>query len=276
MRGDRGGENIEVSVWMIKYRGLGRASFMWGSLTRNTRIERLWVEVGTQFARRWRGFFQWLQRIHSLNHKDLTHLWLLHCLFLESINQDCKTFQAEWNLHPMSGDSMKNQSLLDMRFISRAEHGVDERQEGVHRTVLDAYHWYGVEGQERAPNRNQTGAGHPPDEDLDEHIANMEEGQVRHDAIDVPKATSPFTETGEQLFWAAFQAVQENNIVPAGYCIQPDEWESFGGSYPKTEQIPVGARKKVQIELPVHDWYPRACTWVQALELMNRFIVELQ
>lgn len=31
MRGDKGGENIEVSVWMVKRRGVGRASFMWGS-----------------------------------------------------------------------------------------------------------------------------------------------------------------------------------------------------------------------------------------------------
>jgi hypothetical protein len=31
MRGDRGGENIEVAVWMIKHRGRNRASFMWGS-----------------------------------------------------------------------------------------------------------------------------------------------------------------------------------------------------------------------------------------------------
>lgn len=31
MRGDRGGENIEVAVWMIKHRGAKRASFMWGS-----------------------------------------------------------------------------------------------------------------------------------------------------------------------------------------------------------------------------------------------------
>jgi hypothetical protein len=30
-RGDRGGENIEVSVWMILHRGAHRASFMWGS-----------------------------------------------------------------------------------------------------------------------------------------------------------------------------------------------------------------------------------------------------
>lgn len=31
VRGDRGGENIEVSVWMIMKRGPNRCSFMWGS-----------------------------------------------------------------------------------------------------------------------------------------------------------------------------------------------------------------------------------------------------
>jgi hypothetical protein len=31
VRGDRGGENTKVSIWMIMHRGPGRASFMWGS-----------------------------------------------------------------------------------------------------------------------------------------------------------------------------------------------------------------------------------------------------
>lgn len=31
VRGDRGGENMDLAIWMIMYRGANRASFMWGS-----------------------------------------------------------------------------------------------------------------------------------------------------------------------------------------------------------------------------------------------------
>lgn len=50
VRLDRGGENIEVATLMVYLRGRNRASTMWGDSTRNTRIERLWPEVGSQFA----------------------------------------------------------------------------------------------------------------------------------------------------------------------------------------------------------------------------------
>ena len=58
VHGDHGGENQDVSILMIILRGLDRASFMWGSSVFNTRIECLWAEVGHQFARAWRAFFQ--------------------------------------------------------------------------------------------------------------------------------------------------------------------------------------------------------------------------
>ena len=31
VRGDRGGENIEIAVWMIMNQGANRGSFLWGS-----------------------------------------------------------------------------------------------------------------------------------------------------------------------------------------------------------------------------------------------------
>lgn len=122
MRGDHGGENKEVAITMIRTRGPHRGSFIWGSYvifpvviqsqfatlsffssTRNTRIEHLWVEVGTQFARRWRAFFYRLERLHKLDPDNPVHLWLLHHLFLNAINEDCRAFCDEWNAHPISG-----------------------------------------------------------------------------------------------------------------------------------------------------------------------------
>ncbi|KAJ6491001.1 hypothetical protein C8R45DRAFT_764018, partial [Mycena sanguinolenta] len=88
---------------MIKYRGPNRGSFLWGPSTRNTRVERLWVEVGSQFARRWRGFFLRLERRHHLDRNNPHHLWLLHYLFLHDINKECEEFQHQWNHHPISG-----------------------------------------------------------------------------------------------------------------------------------------------------------------------------
>ncbi|RDX53979.1 hypothetical protein OH76DRAFT_1313617, partial [Lentinus brumalis] len=87
---------------MIRFRGANRASFMWGSSTRNTRIERMWVEVGSQFAYGWRAFFTRLERWHRLDPSNPAHLWLLHYLFLELINVDCKRFREDWNHHPIS------------------------------------------------------------------------------------------------------------------------------------------------------------------------------
>lgn len=103
VRGDRGGENRDVSILMILLRGLYRASFMWGSSTHNSRIERLWVEVGTQFARRWRAFFLRLEQHHYLDCSNPRHLWLIHVLFLDEINRDCESFRQDWNAHPLSG-----------------------------------------------------------------------------------------------------------------------------------------------------------------------------
>lgn len=74
------------------------------SSTHNNRIERIWVEVGGEFVHAWRAFFTRLEHLHFLDSNNANHLWLLHTLFLESINDDCDRFCGRWNAHPISGE----------------------------------------------------------------------------------------------------------------------------------------------------------------------------
>ncbi|KAF7306246.1 Integrase catalytic domain-containing protein [Mycena indigotica] len=255
MRGDRGGENIEVAVWMIKHRGARRASFMWGSSTRNTRIERLWVEVGTQFARRWRAFFTRLERLHGLNHTSPRHLWLLHQLFLDEINDDCREFSDEWNLHPLKGNGNKGQSPLDIRFVSETCHGVDEDQPGIHPTVLEEF--YGV--VEDTDEEWQ---------DIDDIIANDQHHDIRHDPIAVPTHEAPFDNAIQQLFFQALALKQQEGVTA--------ETDFDVDTYEICESIRLGrAGKKVSIQLPAVNWWPRTLLWTQALDLMTAFCIEL-
>ncbi|KAI0368680.1 hypothetical protein BV20DRAFT_947886 [Pilatotrama ljubarskyi] len=58
----------------------------------NTRIERLWYDVTRGFGAKWKAFFIELERHHRLDPTLPSHVWLLHHLFLPSINQDA----VEW------------------------------------------------------------------------------------------------------------------------------------------------------------------------------------
>lgn len=93
-------------------------SHIWTRSTRNNRIERLWVEVGAQFAHRWRAFFQRLEQLHGLDVQDESHLWLLHALFLDEINEDCEQFCSDWNSHPVSGVGHDESPEVICSFIS--------------------------------------------------------------------------------------------------------------------------------------------------------------
>ncbi|KIO27498.1 hypothetical protein M407DRAFT_47007, partial [Tulasnella calospora MUT 4182] len=92
--------------------------------TRNQRIERLWVDVGSQFARRWQVFFRRLELSYHLDVTNEAHRWLLRYLFLKDLNMDTQAFLQNWNHHPMSGQGPQNKNPEDMRLIGQALHGV--------------------------------------------------------------------------------------------------------------------------------------------------------
>ncbi|KAJ6624168.1 hypothetical protein B0H10DRAFT_1785093, partial [Mycena sp. CBHHK59/15] len=257
----------------------------------NTRIERLWVEVGSQFARRWRAFFYRLEVLHGLDRSNPHHLWLLHLLFLAMINEDCDDFRAEWNCHPISGEG-HDQSPEDMLFIGQVQDGVYVYDyEDVHPSVLNRY--YGVHGPEARRVSGQTGAGQLEDEDIpmpsgseepdseeSEHesdntlSAQIEEAlanNFHHEPVPVPKHTNPFSDDATmQLFHDALSAANETGLVPPGYGLLPDEWED--GVYLTYEILRSGRRgtKELRIALPDSIWRPRAEMWGRGLAILNQ------
>ncbi|KAJ7649692.1 hypothetical protein FB45DRAFT_961 [Roridomyces roridus] len=254
--------------------------------------ERLWVEVGTQFARAWRAFFTRLGRLHCLDRKNPSHLWLLHLLFLEEINQDCRDFQDDWNLHPIEGVQTKNQSPADLRFLGQLTEGVyrEDPLDGIHPDAINRY--YGVHGPRLRRPRNQTGAGNDPEEVEEEDVGAVDvsdeeelenqigadlQKNIRHEPVKVPRHRSPFKDAELQdLFVQQLEALQlQPDVLPEDYGILEEEWEEE--DYPEIEVFRPGTQgKELSIILPRQIWYPRAARWAQALDFMSRILHELE
>ncbi|KZV62873.1 hypothetical protein PENSPDRAFT_710703 [Peniophora sp. CONT] len=268
------------------------------SSTRNVRIERLWVDVGEQFGRSWRAFFLRLERLHGLDAKDPAHLWLIHGLFLDEIDQDCLQFKDDWNHHPISTE--KNQTPNDIWFTASLENGVydgstdQNSRRGdplTHANVgeHDLQTSYGAE--EERPEGAAASASHTSysgawdDIGLEMHggedwrgmrarqIARDLRGNIRHSPIRVPRHVNPFLGdlAREERFWEKVQALKDARpeMIPEGYNLLDEDFEEE--MYPSAHEIPLGRSKtRTQvIPLPYEVWYPRAVRWVQALHVLN-------
>ena len=92
VQSDYGGENVQVWRFMEQVRGPGRSSFITGSSTHNTRIERLWRDVYIAVSSIFVSIFQSLEnsgRLDPLNDADMV---CLHYVFIPRINRALQTF----------------------------------------------------------------------------------------------------------------------------------------------------------------------------------------
>ncbi|KAF5338124.1 hypothetical protein D9758_015377 [Tetrapyrgos nigripes] len=295
IRGDRGKENKAVAVWITVQHGPNRGSFIWGSSTHNTRIERLWVEVGRQFVRRWRAFFFRLEDLHGLQRHNPYHLWIIQHLFLEQINADCKEFQREWNSKPLTGMGHL-QSPDEMLLDGLLKHGVylnaNPPDECASLSEDEIMEGYGIEGHvQRLPG--QTGAGHAPEDALDdtrlhqesdteddpewEDISLPDEDKFSAPSVKVPRVMNPFAgnQVAENIFVQSLQQADEANIIPDGYNIRLEEWDN--GEYPSFYHICSGKKRnrELLVQLPDLEWRPRSEHWVRALEIYNTIKAQL-
>ncbi|KAF7329414.1 hypothetical protein MKEN_00203300 [Mycena kentingensis (nom. inval.)] len=138
VRGDHGTENVLVALAMELLRGVGR--YIYGRSVNNTRIERLWYDVTHSFGYKWRIFFISLETHHQLNPFVPAHIWLVHHLFLPSVNRDAQEWAEMWNNHTMRLPGQRNRSPRDMFFFSLIEdgpRGLDQFEEPADEDVGD-------------------------------------------------------------------------------------------------------------------------------------------
>lgn len=111
VRGDRGGENVLISEFMISHQGTERGSYIAGSSKHNTRIERLWRDVKDQVTGYYRGLFNYFET-QGMDITNLCHIFVLQYLFINRINQHLQQFMHSWNNHKISTENNKSPNQI--------------------------------------------------------------------------------------------------------------------------------------------------------------------
>ncbi|KAJ8521328.1 hypothetical protein ONZ45_g1958 [Pleurotus djamor] len=124
VRGDHGVENVEVAAYMEWAYGRDRGSYIWGRSVHNIRIERLWVDITRRFGLKWYNFFMDLELHARLDPNNDSHIWLLHHLFLPSLNQDATEWAEAWNSHSIQRSGARDRSPRDLFFFGVLENGI--------------------------------------------------------------------------------------------------------------------------------------------------------
>jgi hypothetical protein len=89
----------------------------------NTRSERLWRDYRQGVAGKWKFFFADLERNHGFDPENEAHIWLLHWLFLDAINEDLAEWVNTWNHHRISLRGEPDRSPQDMYVFGMLEDG---------------------------------------------------------------------------------------------------------------------------------------------------------
>ncbi|TFK45556.1 hypothetical protein OE88DRAFT_1639824 [Heliocybe sulcata] len=103
--------------------GVGRGSYIWGRSVHNTRIECLWYDVTQGYNTKWKNLFINLELYYGLIPENPAHIWLLHLLFLPSINQDAQDWAQAWNSHVIELSDETDRSPRDLFFFGLVRHG---------------------------------------------------------------------------------------------------------------------------------------------------------
>lgn len=164
--------------------------------------------------------------------------------------------------------------LQDMRLLGQMSKGmyVDDPLERINPETLATYYDAGEDAQVYSNLNNGGNAGDSALVHLVDEVGRLQEKNIRHKALSMPRHGNPFAEAKEveRMFWEAISQLQDGNIVPRFYGVHDEELE---GGYPDQETIKYGGRgKSLRIQLPVDIWLPRAIFWAQAASILDEYL----
>lgn len=121
VRSDKGGENVEVSLFMLSHpaRGIDRGSMITGSSVHNQRIERLWRDVFAGVVGLYYNLFCHLKATGTLDVNDDIHLFALHYVYIPRINNHLDVWREGWIRKPICTENSKTPRQLFMSGMMR-------------------------------------------------------------------------------------------------------------------------------------------------------------